>query len=238
MEAGLRLRGIFAGYGRADILHGLDLDVAVGKITCLIGPNGAGKSTVLRVISGLLTPRAGQVCFAEKDITGSSPRAILQSGVAHVPQERSLFPAMSVWDNLLMGAYIRRDHAAIAQRATEIAERFPIVARRRHELAGSLSGGEQKSVEIARAMMLDPPVLCFDEPSAGLDPRARRTLFEILTELSRDGRTILLVEQNARSGLGIADNGAILDAGVVRLAGPASELLDSPEVARLYLGAA
>jgi branched-chain amino acid transport system ATP-binding protein len=237
VEVALRLQGVFAGYGRADILHGLDLDVPAHQITCLIGPNGAGKSTVLRVISGLLTPRAGQVCFAGKDLTGSSPRAILQSGVAHVPQERSLFPAMSVWDNVLMGAYISRDHAAVARRANDIAERFPIVARRRHELAGSLSGGEQKNVEIARAMMLDPPVLCFDEPSAGLDPRARRTIFGLLTELSRDGRTILLVEQNARSGLAIADNGAVLDAGVVRLVAPASELLDSPEIGRLYLGA-
>jgi branched-chain amino acid transport system ATP-binding protein len=144
---------------------------------------------------------------------------------------------MSVWDNVLMGGYISADHAAVARRAAEVAQRFPILARRRHELAGSLSGGEQKTVEIARAMMLDPPVLCFDEPSAGLEPRARTTIFEVLAELSRDGRTLLLVEQNARSGLAIAHHGAVLDAGAVRLCAPASELLDSPEVGRLYLGA-
>jgi branched-chain amino acid transport system ATP-binding protein len=144
---------------------------------------------------------------------------------------------MSVWDNVLMGAYIRTDHDAVARRAAEIAERFPIVARRRHELAGSLSGGEQKTVEIARTMMLDPPVLCFDEPSAGLEPRARKNIFAVLAELSSDGRTILLVEQNARSGLAIAQNGAILDAGVVRMAAPAADLLDSPDVGRIYLGA-
>jgi branched-chain amino acid transport system ATP-binding protein len=144
---------------------------------------------------------------------------------------------MSVWDNVLMGGYIRNDHGAVALRASEIAERFPLVARRRHDLAGSLSGGEQKTVEIARTMMLDPPVLCFDEPSAGLEPRARRTVFDILLDLNRDGRTILLVEQNARSGLAMAHHGAVLDAGVVRLVASASDLLDSPDVGRLYLGA-
>ena len=237
MDSGLELRGIVAGYGQGDILRGLDLDVPAGRITCLIGPNGSGKSTLLRVVSGLLASRAGRIRHDGQDVTGFSPRALLQRGVAHVPQDRSLFPAMSVWDNLLMGAYIVDDDDAVAQRAAEIAERFPIVVQRRNEMAGSLSGGEQKTVEIARALMLDPQVLCFDEPSVGLEPRARRTMFGILADLSRDGRTILLVEQNARSGLAIAHHGAVLDAGIVRLAAPASELLDSPDVARLYLGA-
>ncbi|HWG27200.1 ABC transporter ATP-binding protein [Actinospica sp.] len=238
MDAVLELRGIVAGYGQGDILRGLDLDVPAGQITCIIGPNGSGKSTLLRVVSGLLAPRSGRVLFSGQDVTGSSPRAMLDRGVAHVPQERSLFPAMSVWDNMLMGAFIEHDRDSVARRAAAIAERFPIVARRRHDPAGSLSGGEQKTVEIARALMLDPPVLCFDEPSVGLEPRARRAIFEILAELSRDGRSVLLVEQNARSGLAVAANGAVLDAGVVRLSGPAAELRDSPEVARLYLGAA
>ena len=238
MDAVLELRGIVAGYGQGDILRGLDLEVPAGQITCIIGPNGSGKSTLLRVVSGLLAPRSGHVLLSGQDVTGSSPRAMLDRGVAHVPQERSLFPAMSVWDNVLMGAFIKHDRDSVARRAAEIAERFPIVARRRHDLAGSLSGGEQKTVEIARALMLDPPVLCFDEPSVGLEPRARRTIFEILAELSRDGRSVLLVEQNARSGLAVAANGAVLDSGVVRLSGPAAELLDSPDVARLYLGAA
>jgi branched-chain amino acid transport system ATP-binding protein len=238
VDAVLELRGIVAGYGQGDILRGLDLDVPAGQITCIIGPNGSGKSTLLRVVSGLLAPRSGRVLLSGQDVTGSTPRAMLDRGVAHVPQERSLFPAMSVWDNVLMGAFIEHDRDSVARRAAEIAERFPIVARRRHDLAGSLSGGEQKTVEIARALMLDPPVLCFDEPSVGLEPRARRTIFEILAELSRDGRSVLLVEQNARSGLAVAANGAVLDAGVVRLSGPAAELLDSPDVARLYLGAA
>jgi branched-chain amino acid transport system ATP-binding protein len=237
MDAGMELRGVVAGYGQGDILRGLDLEVPAGQVTCLIGPNGSGKSTVLRVISGLLAPRAGQVSVAGETVTGWAPRAMLKKGVALVPQERSLFPAMSVWDNMLMGGYISDDRGAVARRAAEIAERFPLVAQRSHALAGSLSGGEQKTVEIARTLMLDPPVLCLDEPSAGLEPRARKTMFGILAELSSDGRTILLVEQNARSGLAIAHHGAVLDAGIVRLAAPASELLDSPDVGRLYLGA-
>ena len=237
MDAGMELRGVVAGYGQGDILRGLDLEVPAGQVTCLIGPNGSGKSTVLRVISGLLAPRAGQVSVAGETVTGWAPRAMLKKGVALVPQERSLFPAMSVWDNMLMGGYISDDRGAVARRAAEIAERFPLVAQRRHALAGSLSGGEQKTVEIARTLMLDPPVLCLDEPSAGLEPRARKTMFGILAELSSDGRTILLVEQNARSGLAIAHRGAVLDAGIVRLAAPAAELLDSPDVGRLYLGA-
>jgi len=233
----MELRGIVAGYGQGDILRGLDLEVPAGQVTCLIGPNGSGKSTVLRVISGLLAPRDGQVSVAGETVTGWPSRAMLKKGVALVPQERSLFPAMSVWDNMLMGGYISDDRGAVARRAAEIAERFPLVAQRRHALAGSLSGGEQKTVEIARTLMLDPPVLCLDEPSAGLEPRARKTMFGILAELSSDGRTILLVEQNARSGLAIAHHGAVLDAGIVRLAAPAAELLDSPDVGRLYLGA-
>jgi branched-chain amino acid transport system ATP-binding protein len=233
----MELRGVVAGYGQGDILRGLDLEVPAGQVTCLIGPNGSGKSTVLRVISGLLAPRAGQVSVAGETVTGWAPRAMLKKGVALVPQERSLFPAMSVWDNMLMGGYISDDRGAVALRAAEIAERFPLVAQRRHALAGSLSGGEQKTVEIARTLMLDPPVLCLDEPSAGLEPRARKTMFGILAQLSSDGRTILLVEQNARSGLAIAHHGAVLDAGIVRLAAPAADLLDSPDVGRLYLGA-
>src|SRR4030088_2088758 len=149
MDAGLELRGVVAGYGQGDILRGLDLDVAAGQITCLIGPNGSGKSTLLRVVSGLLAPRAGHVRLFGTDVTGVSPRAMLSQGVAHVPQERSLFPAMSLWDNVLMGANIRDDNDAVTRRADEIAERFPIVAQRRNEPAGALSGGEQKTVEIA-----------------------------------------------------------------------------------------
>ena len=238
MDNGLQLRGVVAGYGQGDILRGLDLDVASGSITCLIGPNGSGKSTVLRAISGLLRPRAGTVHHGGADVTGKTPRAMLGRGVAQVPQDRSLFPAMTVWDNLLLGAHLNPDIHAVNQRANEIADRFPLVAQRRHALAGSLSGGEQKTVEIARTLMYDPKVICFDEPSIGLEPRMRKAVFDIIVELNEDGRTILLVEQNARSGLSISHHGAVLNAGTVQLEGPATALLQNPEVARLYLGAA
>jgi branched-chain amino acid transport system ATP-binding protein len=231
------LRGVVAGYGYGDVLRGLDLEVEPEKITCLIGPNGAGKSTVLRTISGLLRPSRGSISFGDRAIAGLGPRALLELGIAHVPQERSLFPLMTVWENVLMGAYIVRDRAGVARRAEEIAERFPIVAERRHERAGSLSGGEQKLVELARALMLEPKVLLVDEPSIGLAPRARHQVFATLRSLRDSGWTILLVEQNARSGLAISDHGAVLDGGTVKLVGTGPELLSDGRVAELYLGA-
>jgi branched-chain amino acid transport system ATP-binding protein len=232
------LKGVVAGYGFGDVLRGLDLEVEAGKITCLIGPNGAGKSTVLRVVSGLLHPRRGSILLGDQEIAGLSPRRLLELGVMHVPQERSLFPLMTVWENLLMGGYIQRKKSDVRLRAEELSERFPLIAERRHERAGSLSGGEQKTVEIARALMLEPKVLLVDEPSIGLAPKARAEVFATLASLSNDGWTILLVEQNARAGLAISHHGAVLDGGRVALIGLGSQLLDDPRVAELYLGGA
>ena len=172
---------------------------------------------MLRAVSGLLRPRKGSILLDGKEIGGLSPRRLLDLGVVHVPQERSLFPLMTVWENLLMGGFIQRDRKAVNRRAEELAERFPIVGERRHERAGSLSGGEQKRLEIARALMLDPKVLLIDEPSIGLAPKARGEVFKTLASLADGGWTILLVEQNARSGLAVAQHGAVLDGGVVRL---------------------
>ena len=234
----LSIRGLVAGYGAGDILHGVDLDVAPGTVTCVIGPNGAGKSTVLKAISALLRPSIGTISLDGEDLVGRSPRAILDCGIVHVPQERSLFPLMSVWDNVLMGGYVLQGRSAAARRIEELVDRFPILHDRRHAHAGSLSGGEQKIVEIARAMMLDPRIVLMDEPSMGLDPKARRIVFETIRELNAAGVTVLLVEQNARSGLAIADRGAVMETGVVRLEGVAADLLADPEVARLYLGIA
>jgi branched-chain amino acid transport system ATP-binding protein len=231
------LDGVVAGYGYGDVLRGLDLVATPGEITCLIGPNGAGKSTVLRVVSGLLRPKRGSVRLGDREIGGLSPRRLLDLGVVHVPQERSLFPLMTVWENLLMGGFVRRDRREVRRRAEELAERFPIVRERRGDRAGSLSGGEQKTVEIARALMLDPKVLLVDEPSIGLAPKARGEVFATLASLAGGGWTILLVEQNARSGLAISHQGAVLDGGVVKLTGTGSQLLNDPEVGRLYLGA-
>lgn len=232
----LSIERLIAGYGAGDILKGVDLQVPVGTVTCVIGPNGAGKSTVLKAISGLLRPSSGSITLDGNALVGSSPRDILERGIVHVPQERSLFPLMSVWDNVLMGGYILRGRSAAVTKIEELAERFPILRERRRSRAGSLSGGEQKIVEIARAMMLDPKIVLMDEPSMGLDPKARRVVFQTIKDLSVRGITVLLVEQNARSGLAISDRGAVMETGVVRLEGAAADLLSDPEVARLYLG--
>jgi len=232
----LALKDVRAGYGAADVLRGVDLTLEPGTITCLVGPNGAGKSTVLRAVSGLLRPRQGRIVFEGDDIAGLSPGAVLRRGVVHVPQERGLFAGMTVWENLLMGGHILRDSAAVRRRAEAVAERFPIVAERRRDWAGAVSGGQQKIVEIARALMLEPRLILMDEPSMGLDPKARRLVFETITGLNDDGHTILLVEQNARAGLGIAHRGAVMDGGAVAIAAGGPELLDDPRMAQLYLG--
>ncbi len=234
----LELRGVVAGYGAGDILKGVDLDVGQSTITCLIGPNGAGKSTVLKTVSGLLRPRRGTVTFEGEEISRLSPKARLRLGIVHVPQERSLFPAMSVWDNLLMGGYLLRDQALLRARLEQAVEAFPLCRARAHEHAGSLSGGEQKQVELARTLVLDPRLILLDEPSIGLDPKSRQLVFASVQALSSTGRTVVLVEQNARSGLAASDVGAVLESGAVRLVDSGRNLLDNPEVARLYLGAA
>jgi branched-chain amino acid transport system ATP-binding protein len=238
MTALLRMHGVVAGYGRGDILRGIDLELEEGTITCLVGPNGAGKSTVLKTLSGLLRPRAGTIDFAGETISRCSPAELLSRGIVHVAQERSLFPLMTIWDNLLMGGHILRDRALVQRRAGSIAERFDLVRDRRDERAGALSGGQQKLVEIARALMLEPKLILMDEPTMGLDPKARHLMFEMVSELNAEGRTLLLVEQNARAGLAIAHHGAVLDSGTVALTGSGTTLLDDPRVAELYLGGA
>lgn len=237
METLLSLHGVVAGYGAGDILKGVALEVSPGTVTCLIGPNGAGKSTVLKCVSGLLRPRLGTVRFEGEEINQLAPRARLLRGIVHVPQERSLFPAMTVWDNLLMGGYVVKDQKEVRRRIDQAADVFPICRRRASEHAGSLSGGEQKQVELARTLVLDPRLILLDEPSIGLDPKSRQQVFASIRGLAESGRTVLLVEQNARSGLAAADFGAVLESGVVRLVDTGSNLLTNPEVARLYLGA-
>jgi branched-chain amino acid transport system ATP-binding protein len=233
----LTVHGVVAGYGYGDILRGVDLEVPAGAVTCVIGPNGAGKSTLLRAVSGLLRPRAGAIRLGGRDIASLPPHAILAAGVVQVPQDRSLFPRMTVRENLLMGGYIIRDRTLVRQRLDAVAARFPAIAGMLGLRAGSLSGGQQRIVEFARAMMLDPQLILLDEPSLGLDPRSRRLVFDTVRSIREEGRTVLMVEQNARSGLAASDRGAVMDLGTVRLAGPARQLLHDPEVGRLYLGA-
>jgi branched-chain amino acid transport system ATP-binding protein len=237
MGALLELVGVRAGYGGGDILHDLDLRVEEGGLTCIVGPNGAGKSTVLRVVSGLLRPNHGTVRFRGDSLVGSSPRAILARGIVQVPQERSLFPTMTVWENVRLGAYSVRDRKLVDRRMETVCETFPIVIERRGEPAASLSGGQQKIVEFARALMLDPSLLILDEPSMGLDPKTRTVVFNTIVAMNRAGRTLLLVEQNARSGLGIASHGVVMESGRIRLEGKGSDVLNNPEIGRLYLGA-
>jgi branched-chain amino acid transport system ATP-binding protein len=233
----LELVGVTAGYGGGDILHDVDLTVQEGGLTCIVGPNGAGKSTVLRVVSGLLRPNRGTVRFHGGSLVGLSPHAILGRGIVQVPQERSLFPTMTVWENVRLGAYSVRDRKLVERRMETVCETFPIVTERRRDLAASLSGGQQKIVEFARALMLDPSLLILDEPSMGLDPKTRSVVFNTIVSMNRAGRTLLLVEQNARSGLGIASHGVVMESGRIRLEGPGSEVLNNPEIGRLYLGA-
>lgn len=232
----LKITNVIAGYGAGMVLKGVNLDLKQGDVMCLIGPNGAGKSTVLKTVSGLLPPKEGSVSFEGVEISGESPKANLRRGIVHVPQERSLFAGMTVWENLLMGGYLLRNRKVLQERIEEASQIFPIVTSRKNTHAGSLSGGEQKQVELARTLLFDPKLILLDEPSIGLDPKSRRLVFDAIRGLARAGRTILLVEQNARSGLAAADQGAILETGVVRITGPAATLLEDPEVARLYLG--
>ena len=236
MTAILEIDNAFAGYGGGNILRGLTLNVEAGKLTCLVGPNGAGKSTVLKVVSGLLHPRKGEVRFLGQSIGKMNPRAILMQGIVQVPQDRSLFSTMTVRENVLLGGFTLSHHAEKERRLEEVMTRFPIVRERAKDTAGSLSGGQQKLVEFARAMMLDPKLLLVDEPSMGLEPRVRRLVFDTLQELRAEGRTILLVEQNARSGLEIADVGVVLELGQVRLKGSGADILADPSVGAIYMG--
>jgi ABC-type branched-subunit amino acid transport system ATPase component len=236
VSALLELSGVWAGYDGSDILRDLNLSVPEGGVTCIVGPNGAGKSTILRVISGQLRPRLGSVTLAGESLVGKSPREVLAKGVVQVAQNHSLFPAMTVAENVRLGAFLLKDKALVAQRMTEVEALFPIVRDRAGEKAGSLSGGQQRLVEFARCLMLDPRLVVLDEPSMGLDPRTLRLVMQTVREMHRAGRTVLLVEQNVRAGLSLASHAVVVESGHVRLAGEGREVLDNPEISQLYLG--
>ena len=225
-----------AGYGRIDILHDVSLTVGVNEIVSIIGPNGAGKSTAFKTIVGFLTPRAGRVVFNGEPITGLRPDVVLRRGLAYVPQGRIVFPQMTVLENLEMGAYIERDPARIAAALDRVYAMFPILAERRKQKAGTMSGGEQQMVAIARALMTTPRLILLDEPSLGLSPKFVTLIFEKLAEMRRAGYTLMVVEQNATRALALADRGYVLELGRNRFEGPGPRLLADPEVKRLYLG--
>jgi ABC-type branched-subunit amino acid transport system ATPase component len=232
----LAVDGLVAGYGGGDVLRGVSLTVPDGGITCVVGPNGAGKSTLLAVISGLLRPRRGTITLRGQPIGGKTPRQIIRMGVVHVPQQHSLFADMTVRENIELGGYTIRDRSLLARRRAALEEMFPQVAEWAKAKAGSLSGGQQRLVEFARCLMLDPVLVILDEPSMGLSPKVLSSVFGAIKTMNAAGKTILLVEQNARAGLRLSTHGVVLENGRVRLAGTGTEVLTHPEIGALYLG--
>jgi ABC-type branched-subunit amino acid transport system ATPase component len=229
---------LVAGYGEGDVLHEVSLSVPKGAITCVVGPNGAGKSTLLATISGLLKPRRGTISFHGESIVGKSPSEILSMGVVHVPQNHSLFREMTVRENIDLGGYILRNKALVERRRAHVEEMLPEVAGWARQKAGSLSGGQQRLVEFARCLMLDPALVILDEPSMGLAPRVLRTVLDAVCLMKAQNKTILLVEQNARAGLRLSNYGVVLENGRVRMTGTGREVLEHPEIGALYLGGA
>jgi branched-chain amino acid transport system ATP-binding protein len=232
----LALEGVRAGYGKVDVLHDVSLRVSPGEFVCLIGANGAGKSTTLKTISGLLAPRAGSLSLLDRPIGGRPAHEILKAGIAHCPEGRRIFPEMTVRENLEMGAYVRGGEGAVTDDIERAFTRFPILQQRARQLAGTLSGGEQQMLAIARALMSNPKLLLLDEPSLGLSPTMVETTFKIIAEIRGQGVTVLMVEQNAYLALRMADRGYVMETGRVTLEGRGRDLLDNEHVRRAYLG--
>jgi branched-chain amino acid transport system ATP-binding protein len=233
----LQVENIRVGYGDGpDILNGLSVDIEQGKTYCIIGPNGAGKSTLLRAICGLLHPRDGKVTFKGELLNKLRTDEILKRGISYVPQDRSLFPDMTVKENLRMGGYTLSNRKELEQRINEVLVMFPILKERSTQQAKTLSGGQQQMLAIGRALVLRPEVIMLDEPSLGLAPKVSRFIFENIASLKDAGMTVILVEQNARKGLECADWGCVLDLGVNRFEGPADTILNDPRIQELYLG--
>ncbi|HET7875455.1 MAG TPA: ABC transporter ATP-binding protein [Methylomirabilota bacterium] len=232
----LRAQGLTAGYGKMPILHDVTLEVLPGEMVSVIGPNGAGKSTAFKTIVGFLHPTSGRVLFDGQEITGLRPDQVLHRGLSYVPQGRIVFPQMTVLENLDMGAYIERDRGRIREALEQVYALFPILAERRGQRAGTMSGGEQQMVAIARALMTRPKLILLDEPSLGLSPKFVSLIFDKLGDMKRAGYTLMVVEQNAARALAAADRGYVLELGRNRFEGTGPALLADPEVKRLYLG--
>ncbi|HEV8661924.1 MAG TPA: ABC transporter ATP-binding protein [Candidatus Methylomirabilis sp.] len=232
----LRADGIHAGYGKMEILHGVTLEVRPREMVSVIGPNGAGKSTAFKTIVGLLHPTSGRILFDGKEITGLPPYEALRLGLAYVPQGRIVFPQMTVLENLEMGAYIESDRSRVHDALERVYALFHILAERRYQKAGTMSGGEQQMLAIGRALMTSPRLILLDEPSLGLSPKFVTLIFERLVEMKRAGYTLMVVEQNAAKALSVADRGYVLELGRNRFEGTGGDLLNDPEVKRLYLG--
>jgi branched-chain amino acid transport system ATP-binding protein len=232
----LAVRGLKLGYDRTDAVKGIDFDVLQGSVVTLIGANGAGKTTTLRGLSGLIKPRDGSIRFDDQELAGMAAHRIARLGVVQAPEGRQVFTEMTIAENLAMGAYLEKDAAAVARRRDNVLSRFPRLRERLTQLAGLLSGGEQQMLAIGRALMADPKLLLLDEPSMGLAPLFVEEIFRIVADLKREGRTILLVEQNAQAALEIADYAYVIESGSITLHGPAKQVADNPQVATAYLG--
>jgi len=231
----LSIAGLRAGYGKIEVLHEVALSIEQGQIVTLIGANGAGKTTLLKTISGLIRPAAGSIDFEGESIVRRPPHKIVARGLSHVPEGRAILKRMTVLDNLRMGAYVRSD-SEVGRDIDAVFVRFPVLAERRDQMAGTLSGGEQQMLAIGRALVARPRLLLLDEPSLGLAPKFVTRIFLTLRELKQEGKTILLVEQNARQALQVADRGYVMERGRIVLTGSGAELLNTPEVRQTYLG--
>ena len=238
MAASLVLEEVVAGYGGFTVLNGTSLQAARGAITTVIGPNGAGKSTVFKAVFGLLAVRHGHIAFAGRDITNEEPRRLLELGITYVPQGRNVFPELSVLHNLELGLTAAGRGANVAARVEAMLQRFPMLREKARAQASTLSGGQQKLLEIARGLLLDPKLMLIDEPSIGLSPRLVGETFEILQGLRGQGVSILMVEQNAKRALEISEFGVVLELGRVRMQGRSCDLLADPRIGQLFLGGA
>jgi branched-chain amino acid transport system ATP-binding protein len=234
----LEIADLVTAYGKIEALRGVSLSVAQGSITCLLGPNGAGKTTLMMTATGLLKPRRGSIRFAGDELAGRAPHEIVARGVALVPENRLVFPTMTVTDNLAAGAYQRRDKVAIGADVERMFARFPRLKERAQQQAGTLSGGEQQMLAVARALMSRPKLLLMDEPSLGLAPLVVEEIFRIVTELNRDGTTIFLVEQNAHMALQVAHHFYLMEQGRVTFSGTPGEVAEDEVIRRAYLGSA
>ena len=232
----LTLEGVAARYGRITVLDGVSLEVGAAEFVCLIGANGAGKTTTLKTISGLVRAAAGRILFDGQEIQGLPPQEILRRGIAHCPEGRRVFPHMTVWENLEMGAYVRRDTGQVTADLERVFTHFPILAERHRQPAGTLSGGEQQMLAIGRALMARPRLILFDEPSLGLAPTLVEAVFQMIVGIQREGTTVLMVEQNAWMALQIATRAYVMETGRIILEGPARELLANEQVKTAYLG--